>query len=162
MQGLWWWYPCVLVSVTWHLTRDMRHRDIAGVVSAPQSCSSCFISPWRHAPPIVFPTSSHSVSITSRMTRRICFSKYRGICCFLLYVKTNGPSWHVTQVKPPWPLSHGTRETWRASSDEMSQWRRAGVIYRGLESAKLSRTWGLPLGPPRDTQTQSNSQKHEH
>ena len=53
----------------------MRHRDIAGVVSTTAPVLS------RHdvTLPIVFPASSDSVSITSRMTRRICFSKYRGI-----------------------------------------------------------------------------------
>ena len=67
-------------------------------------------------------------------------------------VKTNQSRWHVTHVTPAWPSD----ESWHTGEPLMRCHNDTGarVIYRGLESAKLSRSGGLPPpGPPSDTDT---------
>ena len=153
--------PCIGISGTWHLTWDtvtlpgwsLLPSPAAPVLSRHDVTLPPLCSP---PPPIQFP--SHLAWRGGSVSQNIEVS-----AVFYSMSKQTGPTdtWHRWSHRDQ-ALSHGTLETWRASSDEMSQWRQAGVIYRGLKSAKLSRTWGLPLGPPSDTQTQSNSQKHEH
>ena len=161
MPWLWWWCPRVLVSEehdTWHETWGAVTLPRWSPLPRPRC--SCFISPWRHAPPLCsLRLLWFSVSITSSMTRRICFSKYLGISR-LLFCQNK----HVIHVMvSAWPGHEpgctGGPES--LSSDEMSPWRGARVIYSGLESAKLSRSRVQPPDHP-ETQTQSNSQKHEH
>lgn len=158
---LWWWCPRVLVSVehdTWHGTP----WHCWGGLCSPVLQLLFYLAMTSRSPhcvPHLLSFSFHHIS----HDEADLFLKISRYLPFSIMSKQTGPTdtWHTWSHRDQ-ALSHGTLETWRASSDEMSQWLQAGVIYRGLESAKLSRTWGLPLGPPSDTQTQSNSQKHEH
>ena len=72
-------------------------------------------------------------------------------------VKTNQSRWHVTHVTPPWPSD----ESWHTGEPLMRCHNDTGarVIYRGLESAKLSRSWGLPS---RTTQRHRHNQTHKN
>ena len=153
MQGLWGWYPRVLVSVTWHLTRDMRHRDIAGVVSttAPVLSRHDVTLPPLCSPPPLIQFPSHLAWRGGSVSQNIEVSPV------FYSVTTNQCRWHVTHVTPPWPSD----ESWHTGEPLMRCHNDTGAreIYRGLESAKLSRCWGLPSWT---TQRHRHNQTHKN
>ena len=111
------WYQC-------DMTPDTGHE-------APWHCrgglhySSCFISSWRHAPPLCSPPPL--IQFPSHLAwRGGSVSQNIEVSPVFYSAKTNESRWHVIHVMPPWP-SH---ESWHTgdleslSSDEMSQWHR--------------------------------------
>ena len=143
------------------MTPDTGHE-------APWHCrgglhySSCFISSWRHAPPLCSPPrllwfSFHHISHDEA---DLFLKISRSLPSSILPKQTSpGDTWytwcHRDQV-----MSHGTLETWRASPlMRCHNDTGARVIYRGLESAKLSRSRGLPS---RTTQRHRHNQTHKN
>ena len=149
--------PCIGISVTWHLTRDMRHRDIAGVVSTTAPVLSRHDVTVPHCVPRLLWFSFHHIShdeadLFLKISRSLPSS-------ILPKQMSPGDTWytwcHRDQV-----MSHGTLETWRASPlMRCHNDTGARVIYRGLESAKLSRSRGLPS---RTTQRHRHNQTHKN
>ena len=142
--------PCICIRGTWHLTQGPGHRDIVGVVSSAPVLSRHDVTLPIVSPPPLIQFPSHM-----RHDEADLFLKISSYPPSSILSKQAGPSdtWYTWSQR-----DHG--ESWctgdleSLSSDEMSQCHRAQVIYRGLESAKLSRSGGLPPpGPPSDTDT---------
>ena len=148
--------PCIGIRGKWHLTRGPGHRDIVGVVSSAPVLSRHDVTLPIVSPPPLIQFPSHMRHDEADLFLKIS----RSLPSSILPKQTSpGDTWytwcHRDQV-----MSHGTLETWRASPlMRCHNDTGARVIYRGLESAKLSRSRGLPS---RTTQRHRHNQTHKN